>query len=60
VLTDAEILSLPIEIIQEKGFVFLWTTNSKRSLCETLLKGRGYRIATYVEWFKVDPNNDEL
>ncbi|KEJ83014.1 MT-A70 family protein [Oxytricha trifallax] len=53
-MTEEQILSMPVELIQDKGFFFLWTTNSKRKICESFLEGRGYRIATYLEWFKTD------
>ncbi|KEJ82643.1 MT-A70 family protein [Oxytricha trifallax] len=53
-MTITEILSTPIELIQDKGFVFLQTTNAMRNQCETYLVGLGYKIVTYVEWFKSD------
>ncbi|KEJ82910.1 MT-A70 family protein [Oxytricha trifallax] len=53
-MSEEQILSMPVELIQERGFFFLWTTNAKRQMCEKFLEGRGYKIATYLEWFKTD------
>jgi mRNA (2'-O-methyladenosine-N6-)-methyltransferase len=51
-MTLQEILSLPIELIQDEGFIFVWTTHGARESAELLIKGRGYRIATRFAWFK--------
>ncbi|KEJ82608.1 MT-A70 family protein [Oxytricha trifallax] len=57
-MTDQEIMSVPIDLVQDRGFVFLWTTNAKKELCETYLKGRGYKMVTTVSWFKTDNGQD--
>jgi len=38
-LPDHAILALPIEMVQDEGFIFVWTTNSKRKICEAFLEG---------------------
>jgi N6-adenosine-specific RNA methylase IME4 len=48
-----EIASLPINILQTNGFVFLWTVVSLFERAVTLLGDWGYRIVTDVNWLKV-------
>ena len=37
----------------------MWLTNSKLSVSETMVKGKGYRIVAYIEWFRGKEDGDQ-
>lgn len=41
-MTDADIRAMPIEQLQDEGFIFFWVTGRAMELGRELLRGWGY------------------
>ena len=52
-MDDAEILALPIELVQKKGYCFYWTINSKDYLAEQFFAAHGYKKVDTIGWLKL-------
>ena len=50
---DAEILALPIELVQKKGYCFYWTINSREYLAEQFFAAHGYKKVDTIGWLKL-------
>lgn len=55
-LLDAQIQKLPIPLLQDNGFLFIWTINAKYSLCFSLMEAWGYKFCDEVCWIKQSVN----
>jgi len=51
-LSDVQIQKMPINVLQENGFIFIWTINAKYSLCFSLMELWGYKFCDEVCWIK--------
>ncbi|KEJ83151.1 MT-A70 family protein [Oxytricha trifallax] len=58
-MTEEEIMSVPIDLVQDRGFVFLCTTSAKRSQFETYLQGRGYNVVTTMHLSETEDENSQ-
>ncbi|KEJ82790.1 MT-A70 family protein [Oxytricha trifallax] len=52
-LTDKQIIEIPIELVQEEGFLFMWVTNSKPESALSFFKKHGYRWIETIVWVKL-------
>jgi mRNA m6A methyltransferase catalytic subunit len=59
-MTDEEILKMPVEQVQEEGFIFLWVTNNKLQAGLDFLRVHGYQHIEDVVWNKKDSNGNVL
>ncbi|KEJ82491.1 MT-A70 family protein [Oxytricha trifallax] len=55
-LTDKQILSLPMHLIQERGIIILWIVNQKKELARKFLKIHGYQEVDQGERIKLTKN----
>ena len=55
-LTDAQIQKMPIQCLQDNGFLFIWTINAKFSLCFSLMSSWGYTFCDEICWVKQSVN----
>eukprot|EP00826_Nyctotherus_ovalis_P037969 TRINITY_DN3513_c0_g1_i3.p1 TRINITY_DN3513_c0_g1~~TRINITY_DN3513_c0_g1_i3.p1 ORF type:complete len:189 (+),score=21.76 TRINITY_DN3513_c0_g1_i3:813-1379(+) len=51
-MTDAQISSMDIGCLQEHGYLFIWTINSKFTDSFRLMKGWGYEYCDEICWIK--------
>ncbi|KAJ3103705.1 hypothetical protein HK100_004158, partial [Physocladia obscura] len=51
-LTDASIESMPIEILQKNGYIFIWVINTKYVKAFEMLEKWGYTYCDDVTWVK--------
>jgi len=56
-LCDEEIEKIPIEKLQQNGFLLIWTINAKLALTVKLLKKWNYRVVDSLAWVKSTVNN---
>lgn len=55
-LNDSTITELPIEILQNDGFIFIWTINAKFKTSLDLMKKWGYTYHDEIVWVKQTVN----
>jgi len=55
-LSDDIITSLPIQLLQDNGLLFIWVINAKYRLALQLLQKWGYRMIGDVSWVKQTVN----
>ena len=56
-MDDEDILNMPLETLQEDGYMMLWICNSKRELALKCVKKWGYQIADVLTWVKTTQDN---
>lgn len=59
-LRDREIQSMNINCLQDEGFIFIWTVNSKLQFSISLLAEWGYRYFDQICWIKQSNNKKIL
>lgn len=55
-LSDNDIISIPIKKLQDNGFIFIWTINSKYKFTIKLLESWGYTYCDEIVWIKQTVN----
>ena len=55
-LSNFKISTLPIDELQENGYLFLWTVNSRYSLCLHMMSRWGYKFCDEISWIKQSEN----
>lgn len=56
-LSDSKIFEIPINCLQEDGFIFIWTVNSKYSITLKMLQKWGYKYCDEIIWIKQTNKN---
>ena len=51
-----QIKSMPIEKLQQQGFIFVWAINAKYSFACTLIEKWGYKVVDEITWVKKTVN----
>ncbi|KEJ83042.1 MT-A70 family protein [Oxytricha trifallax] len=54
VLSDSKIKNIPINLVQDEGFIFMWVTNGKPQVALDFFKLHGYRWVETITWVKLD------
>jgi len=55
-LPDLAITQLPIPILQDNGFLFIWVINSKYRLALQMMEKWGYKLVDDITWVKMTVN----
>eukprot|EP01023_Acetabularia_acetabulum_P012935 TRINITY_DN16121_c0_g1_i2.p1 TRINITY_DN16121_c0_g1~~TRINITY_DN16121_c0_g1_i2.p1 ORF type:complete len:295 (+),score=58.56 TRINITY_DN16121_c0_g1_i2:87-971(+) len=55
-LSDDQIMQLPIQKLQQNGFLFVWVINTKYKFALDMLEKWGYEIVEEIVWVKVTVN----
>lgn len=55
-LNDLEILDLPLNLLQQSGFLFLWTINNKFTKAIEMMQNWGYEFIDEIVWVKSTVN----
>ena len=51
-LSDQDIVSLPLHMVQDEGFLFLWVINARYSKAFGMMEAWGYDVVDEVVWVK--------
>lgn len=55
-LSDQKILNLPIDILQDTGFLFIWVINAKFRFAVQMMEQWGYKLVDEITWVKQTVN----
>lgn len=55
-LCDDKILSMPIEKLQQNGFIFVWAINARYRFTCKLIEKWGYKLVDEITWVKKTVN----
>ena len=53
-MSDKEMVGLPIPLLQDHGFIFLWVTGRAMEIGRECLKSWGYRRCEDLIWVKIN------
>ncbi|KEJ82451.1 MT-A70 family protein [Oxytricha trifallax] len=55
-LSDKKIKEIPMHLIQDEGYLFMWVTNAKSEAALSFFKKHGYRQVEKFVWIKTNKN----